>query len=100
MFGLLDQDLDYIIKAIRQYTEIEKVKIFGSRAMGNYKKGSDVDIVIFGQHINDKTVARLSETLNEEYPLPYFFDVIHYESITNQRLTEHIDKLGIEIFTK
>ena len=100
MFGLLDQDLDYIIKAIRQYTEIEKVKIFGSRAMGNYKKGSDVDIVIFGQHINDKTVARFSETLNEEYPLPYFFDVIHYESITNQRLTEHIDKLGIEIFTK
>ena len=72
IFGLLDQDLDYIIKAIRQHTEIEKVKIFSSRAMGNYKKGSDVDIAILGKDINEKIVAQLSDILNEEYPLPYF----------------------------
>ncbi len=100
MFGLLDIDLDYINKAIKKYEEIKKVKVFGSRAMGNYKKGSDVDLAIFGKDINEKIVSRLSDTLNEEYPLPYFFDVIHYESITNQQLVEHIDKLGIEIYQK
>jgi uncharacterized protein len=98
MFGLLEQDLDYIIKAIKKHAEIERAKIFGSRAKGNYKKGSDVDIAIFGKNINGKIVARTSDTLNEEYPLPYFFDVIHYESITNKQLIEHIDKLGIEIY--
>ena len=44
MFGLLDRDIKYIIKALEQHDEIEKAIIFGSRAMGNYKKGSDVDI--------------------------------------------------------
>jgi uncharacterized protein len=100
MFGLIEQDLEYIMKAIRKHAEIDIVKVFGSRAMGNYKKGSDVDLAIFGEHINEKIVARLNDALNEEYPLPYFFDVIHYERITNQQLIEHIDKLGIEIYRK
>ncbi len=38
MFGLLDRDIKYINKALKQYDEVEKAIIFGSRAMGNYKK--------------------------------------------------------------
>ena len=52
MFGLLDRDIKYIIKALEQHDEIEKAIIFGSRAMGNYKKGSDVDIAIIGENVN------------------------------------------------
>ena len=52
MFGLLDRDIKYIIKALEQHDEIEKAVIFGSRAMGNYKKGSDVDIAIIGENEN------------------------------------------------
>ena len=48
MCGLLDRDIKYIRKALEKYDEIEKAVIFGSRAMGNYKKGSDVDIAIDG----------------------------------------------------
>ena len=47
MYGLLDRDIKYIIKALEQHDEIEKAIIFGSRAMGNYKKGSDVDIDVY-----------------------------------------------------
>lgn len=97
MFGLLEKDVEYIKKAIEDFPEVEKAKIFGSRAIGNYKKGSDVDIALFGKGITDKTIAGLSDLLNEEYPLPYFFDVIHYEGINNTRLIEHIDELGIEL---
>lgn len=42
MYGLLDRDLKYILKAMAHFTEIDEVVIFGSRAMGNYKKGSEV----------------------------------------------------------
>ena len=52
MFGLLDRDIKYIIKALEQHDEIEKAIIFGSRAMENYKKGSDVDIAIIGENVN------------------------------------------------
>lgn len=97
MFGLLDKDLDYINQAIKSFTEIEKAKVFGSRAIGNYKKGSDVDIAIYGENVTEKTIAQLSDLLNEIYPIPYFFDVIHYENITNQKLIEHIDQIGVEI---
>ena len=94
MYGLLKKDFDYIFEALTEVDGIDKVIIFGSRAMGNYKRGSDVDIAIVGDNINIKTVFRLSYFLNEEYPMPYFFDVINYNMIKNERLKEHINTYG------
>lgn len=98
MFGLLNSDIEYIRKALGQFNEIEKAVIFGSRANGNYKKGSDIDISISGNAITRDTVYRLNDLLNEEYPLPYFFDLLHYEEITNEKLRDHIDSIGKEIY--
>ncbi|WP_328169289.1 nucleotidyltransferase domain-containing protein, partial [Caldifermentibacillus hisashii] len=42
MYGLLEKDMDYILKALKQFDEIDRAILYGSRAMGNYKKGSDV----------------------------------------------------------
>ena len=49
MYGLLDRNLKFILEAISKYPEIEEVIIFGSRAMGNYKKGSDIDLALKGK---------------------------------------------------
>ncbi|NLN48098.1 MAG: nucleotidyltransferase domain-containing protein [Clostridiales bacterium] len=100
MYGLLNRDLDYIICAIKKYPEIDETIIFGSRAIGNYKKGSDVDIVVKGVRIDDKTIARLSDDLNERYPLPYFFDIVNYNDISNDELKKHIDTVGKVIIKK
>jgi predicted nucleotidyltransferase len=67
---------------------VDKLIVFGSRAKGNYKKGSDVDLAIIG---NEK---KLSYYLNEETNLPYFFDVINLQKITNKNLIEHIKRVG------
>lgn len=98
MFGLIDSDIRFIKLALEKFAEIEYGIIFGSRAMGNYKKGSDIDIAIKGEGITSKTLYNLSDLLNEEYPLPYFFDLIHYESISNTNLKAHIDKEGKIIY--
>lgn len=98
MFGLLDRDIKYIIEAIKKYPEIEEAIVFGSRAIGNYKKGSDIDLALKGANVTRKTVRRLSDELNEEYPLPYFFDVIDYNSINKEELKEHIDSMGKKIY--
>ncbi len=98
MFGLLDRDIKYILQAMSKLKEIERAVIFGSRAMGNYKKGSDVDMVIMGNNIT--TILQLDEYLNEIYPLPYFFDIINYNEISNKKLKEHIDKVGKEIYVR
>ena len=97
-FGLRQRDFDNILKAIKHFPEIKTAIIYGSRAKDSYKKGSDVDLSIKGKDITSETVTRLSWQLNEEYPLPYFFDVNHYEQIENEDLTEHIDRVGKIIY--
>ena len=100
MFGLLQRDMDYIKECILEFPEIEAVIIFGSRAIGNYKKGSDVDLAIIGKEASRDTIIKLSDGLNERYPLPYFFDVLDYKEIDNDKLKEHIDSEGKMLFKK
>ncbi|GAA0463670.1 nucleotidyltransferase domain-containing protein [Alkalibacillus silvisoli] len=93
-FGLKNEDLNEINNLLSRYPEVEKVIVFGSRAMGNYKKGSDVDLAIMGKEITQETLNQINFWLNEESSMPYFFDVIQYEQISNDSLKQHIDESG------
>ncbi|MBZ4687965.1 MAG: polymerase subunit beta [Clostridiales bacterium] len=99
-FGISQKSFDLIIEALSGWTEIEKAVIFGSRAIGNYKKGSDIDLAIYGAQITAHTVNALSVMLNEELPLPYYFDVVHYESLKHEPLKVHIDTHGKLLYLK
>jgi len=93
-FGIPQKSMEKILDALAQIKEIEKASIFGSRSMGNYKNGSDVDIAIYGIRITPEILNKISIQLNEKLPLPYYFDVVHYESLKHEGLKEHIDKFG------
>jgi uncharacterized protein len=97
-YGLRDSDLSCIVSAIRQFEEITAAVLFGSRAKGNYQTGSDVDLAIVGDRITYSTVNQLSGWLNEESPLPYYFDIVHYNTLSDAPVREHIDRVGIVIF--
>jgi len=97
-YGLKDRDFKYITESIRTFSEITAVILFGSRAKGNFKTGSDVDMAIKGENITHSTVTRLSYLLNEEKPLPYYFDIVHYEKISEPELKEHIDRVGVVFY--
>lgn len=97
MCGLTDKDLIYIVDGIKKYSEIDKAIIFGSRALGNFKKGSDIDLTICGAEITKDILNELYDYLNEVCPLP---DLLHYESITNDNLKKHIDEYGKLIYKK
>jgi predicted nucleotidyltransferase len=99
-FGLTDKDLLLIRVAIEAHPEIEEVLVFGSRAMGNHKNGSDVDLAIKGNGISLRTISRLAAQLNEELPLPYTFDVVDYALIDTPALKEHIDSRGEVLFQR
>ena len=100
MFGLLEKDIKYIIDTLSKFPEIEKGIIFGSRAIGNYKKGSDIDLALIGKNITNDILYDVSDYLNEVYPIPYFFDIVHYDNISNVNLKKHIDDYGKVIYTK
>jgi len=99
-FGLSKRDQGYILEALSKFPEIEKAIIFGSRAMGNNEKGSDVDVAVVGKNVTHTTMVRLRSLFNEELPLPYFFDVVHYEKTNNENLKRHIDQEGKDLLPK
>ncbi|MFA8343573.1 MAG: nucleotidyltransferase family protein [Rhodothermaceae bacterium] len=99
-FGLKEKELKYIKEVTTKFTEVEEVIIFGSRAMGNQKVSSDIDIAVKGKYIPHEIVLKIVDILNEDSPLPYFFDVINYNNIENPELKKHIDEKGITIYKK
>ena len=98
--GLYDKSYQLIISSFQKFPEIEKAIIFGSRAIGNYKKGSDVDIALIGKNISFEVISTISTKLNEELPIPYHIDVINFNSISNGKLIKHINTQGKEFYKK
>jgi uncharacterized protein len=99
-FGIYDRSYNLILEAIADISAIERAVVFGSRAMGNYKKGSDIDIAIFGKNVNFSTTSGLHAKLNEQLPIPYFVDVVNFNTIDTDALKEHILKEGKFLFER
>lgn len=96
MFGLSEQTRTAIIACLQQYPEIAWVKIYGSRAKGNYERGSDIDLAYSS---STDILAELLAAL-DDLPTPYLFDVMHYESLKHQGLKEHIDRVGVVFYSR
>jgi uncharacterized protein len=94
IFGLQQKDIDAINGVFSQYTTIEKVVIYGSRAKGNYKNGSDIDLTIVD---NDLTFSQLMEIENklDDLMLPYKIDLSQKRKISNAELLDHIQRIGL-----
>lgn len=97
-FGLKNGDMETIIAVLKKYPQIEQALIFGSRARGDYKQGSDVDLVLKGT-VED-IATQIGFSLNEDSLLPYKFDVLDYNSISNKNLIDHINRVGIIFYEK
>lgn len=100
MTGIPDKQMPQLINVLRQYQNVEKAAFFGSRAMGNARRGSDVDIALFGKSITDDDVWRIHDQLEEGTTLPYFFDVLHYETLNDVEIKAHINRVALEFYDR
>lgn len=98
-YGLKESTLGSIIDVFARYPKIDKVLLYGSRAKGNYKKGSDIDLALVGENINMQDLHKILLELDKLY-LPYGFDLVIFEKIKNKDLVENINRLGITIYHK
>lgn len=98
-FGLKQDTINQINQIFSTYPEISKAIIYGSRAKGNYKPGSDIDLTLVGDNINHH---QLLEILNkiDDLLLPYFFDLSIFNSLNNPNLIEHIERVGITFYKR
>lgn len=92
-FGLREETIKRICGVFADYPQIEKAVIYGSRAKGNYKKGSDIDLVLEGRDLNLSLLQSLLIDL-DDLMLPCMFDISFYDQINNPDLIAHIRRVG------
>lgn len=96
-FGITPKSYQLLVEAFLKYPEVKEIVIFGSRAKGNYKPGSDIDLAIKGENCTIKTAWNINAYLNEVLPIPYYVDVIYYDGLESAQLKDHIDRVGKQL---
>ncbi|MBI2026836.1 MAG: nucleotidyltransferase domain-containing protein [Deltaproteobacteria bacterium] len=94
--GIEDQYAGQILDLFKPLPKGVGLILFGSRAKGNYREGSDIDIAITGDNVTlkDRDHWLLKyDNLN----LPWKLDLVVYHLIEESALQSHIDRIGVRI---
>jgi predicted nucleotidyltransferase len=97
--GLLPKTREAIRGVLSHHPEIEKAVLFGSRAKGTHKPGSDVDLALFGDRLSQKTLHRLYQEL-DDLPVPHEFSLVIFNEITDPAVAQHIQRVGQPFYEK
>lgn len=93
MFGLSEKTIAAIQGVFSKYHQIEQAILYGSRAKGNYRNGSDIDLVLVGSELNLSRLFKIELEL-DDLLLPYKIDLALLHQIENTDLVEHINRKG------
>ncbi|WP_158858374.1 nucleotidyltransferase domain-containing protein [Lunatibacter salilacus] len=97
--GLEQHTVDAITDVFRKYPQITCAILYGSRAKGNYRPNSDIDITLKGEELDLSTLYKIETTL-DDLLLPYRIDLSNFQNIENSDLKDHINRVGIAFYTK
>lgn len=97
-FGLQDNTLKQIIHILSASPEVEEAILYGSRAKGNFKPASDIDITLKG-NISLNDLNKISMAL-DDLLLPYTFDLSVFNQIENPDLIAHIKRVGKRLWVR
>ena len=97
--GLSAQTVERIVTVLAHYPEIEKAVLYGSRAKGNYRNGSDIDLTLFGDGLNFSLLTRLDNEL-DDLLLPYTIDLSVFADLQHPELEAHIQRVGVVFFER
>jgi len=97
--GLPEATIEKIRGVFALHPQVERAVLYGSRAKGNYKNSSDIDLTLFGDGLNDGELMNLSDEL-DELLLPYTIDLSIYARLDHADLREHIQRVGTVFYTR
>src|SRR4051812_34989874 len=98
-FTLPAVTVEKIRSTLADFPEIEKAVLFGSRAKGVPRAGSDIDLALFGPELNAQLLDRIGDALDDLF-LPYRIDLIIHERIAHQDLRKHIARVGVLLYER
>lgn len=98
MYGLPQRTMDSMEKIFRRYGNIKQVILYGSRAKGNYRNGSDIDLTLkTDATFTHRDFLRVIGDFDDS-DIPYLADISIYETLNSENLKEHINRVGKVIF--
>ena len=97
--GLALETENRIRAVLARFPEVEKALLYGSRAKGNYKPGSDIDLALVGSKLSSSVLTCINNEL-DDLLLPHRIDTLIFAKITQPDLIDHIERVGVVFYDK
>jgi predicted nucleotidyltransferase len=98
-YGLTETTVEKICAVFARFPEIEKAILFGSRAKGNFKTGSDIDLTLCGEALTSDLRSTIASVL-DNLMLPYTIDLSVFNELNHDKLREHIERVGVLFYER
>ena len=98
-FGLKETTIQKICGVLGHYPQVEKAILYGSRAKGNYKNGSDIDLTLRGTDLTLNTLYKIMDEI-DDLLLPYIIDLSIFNTIHDPDVIDHIQRVGVTFYDK
>ena len=95
--GLTTATVDRLQSVLAHYPEVEKAVLYGSRAKGTHRPGSDIDLTLCGGALNHTLLTRIDNEL-DDLLLPYQIDLSLMSSLSHPALLDHIRRVGVALY--
>ena len=95
--GLSDETVEKICGVLARHVQVEKALLYGSRAKGTYKNGSDIDLTLLGDGLVFDELMGIMDEL-DDLLLPYTMDLSIFSMIDHVNLREHIRRVGQDFY--
>ena len=99
-FGISEKSMDIIFSIYEKYPQIERVIVYGSRAMGNFREGSDIDMTIIADGVfSYDDLLHVADDFDNSM-LPYLVDVSDFSQLKSESLKDHIRRRGKVLYQR
>lgn len=97
--GLTDETIEKITAIFARFPAIERAVLYGSRAKGNFKPGSDIDLTLYGEALTFDLLGQINSALDDVL-LPYTIDLSIFDTLNHAKLQEHIERVGVVFYKR
>src|SRR5687767_9101922 len=98
-YGLAPETVEKICAVFARFREVERAVLYGSRAKGNFKEGSDIDLTLYGDALTPELRSEIASAV-DDLLLPYTLDMSLFDELDHVKLKDHIERVGVVFYER